>query len=59
MISSAKFKLVRVRDHSDATKGTGVVSVALRMFGYIRPHLVRATLISLTLLLYTLSLIHI
>ena len=53
MISSAKFKLVRVRDHSDATKGTGDVSVALRMFGYIRPHLVRATLISLTLLLYT------
>ena len=53
MISSAKFKLVRVRDRSDATKGTGDVSVALRMFGYIRPHLVRATLISLTLLLYT------
>ena len=53
MISSAKFKLVRVRDRSGATKGTGDVSVALRMFGYIRPHLVRATLISLTLLIYT------
>ena len=53
MISSANFKLVRARDRSGTTKGTGDVSVALRMFGYIRPHLVKATLISLTLLIYT------
>ena len=57
MISYANFKSIRARNHSGTTKGTGDVSVALRMFGYIRPHMVKAILISLTLLIYTVTVV--